>query len=122
MFCNNFSVALLNPAYRQAGLWFCGLKTRNCFAGSNNTELGYFAHVSSGSLTNATVIGANAIVNASNKVRIGNSAVTVIEGQVAFSFPSDGRFKFNIREDVSGLDFIIKLRPITYQFDVKRFD
>jgi hypothetical protein len=55
-------------------------------------------------------------------VRIGNSAVTVIEGQVPFTSPSDGRFKFNVREDVSGLDFIMKLRPITYQFDVKRFD
>jgi len=61
-------------------------------------------------------------VNASNKVRIGNAAVTKIEGQVPFSTPSDGRYKFNVREDVKGLAFIMKLRPITYQFDVSRFD
>ena len=61
-------------------------------------------------------------MNASNKVRIGNGAVTVIEGQVPFTTPSDGRFKFNIKEDVKGLDFIMRLHPVTYQFDVKRFD
>src|SRR6185503_6972880 len=60
--------------------------------------------------------------NAPNKVRIGNAAVTVIEGQVPFSFPSDGRYKFNVKEDVHGLDFIMQLRPVTYQFDVKKFD
>jgi len=57
--------------------------------GSANTAIGAFANVSGGNLFNATAIGASAVVNASNKVRIGNSQVTVIEGQVAFSFPSD---------------------------------
>jgi hypothetical protein len=90
--------------------------------GNNNTAIGYFADVSTGNLTNATAIGNGAIVDASNKVRIGNSAVTVIEGQVPFTTPSDGRYKFNVREDVAGLDFILHLRPVTYQFDVQRFD
>ncbi len=90
--------------------------------GSDVTAIGNSADVSSGTLTNATAIGAEAVVNASNKVRIGNSAVTVIEGQVNFTTPSDGRYKFNIREDVKGLDFILRLRPVTYQFDVRRFD
>ncbi len=90
--------------------------------GSNNTALGYGADVSSGTLTNATAIGCGAIVNASNKVRIGNAAVTVIEGQVLPTTPSDGRFKFNVREDVHGLDFILKLRPVSYQFDVTKMD
>jgi len=48
--------------------------------------------------------------------------VTVIEGQVPFTTPSDGRYKFNVLENVAGLDFILHLRPVTYQFDVKRFD
>ena len=91
-------------------------------SGNNNTALGSGANVSTDGLSNATAIGSGAIVNASNKVRIGNAAVTVIEGQVPFSFPSDGRYKFNVKEDVHGLDFIMQLRPITYQFDVKRFD
>lgn len=90
--------------------------------GSQITVVGSNADVASGNLTNATAIGAGATVNASNKVRIGNSSVTVIEGQVLPTTPSDGRFKFNIREDVKGLDFILRLRPVSYQFDVRRFD
>jgi hypothetical protein len=90
--------------------------------GSSNTIVGAQADADRDGLTNATAIGAGAVVNASNKVRIGNGAVTVIEGQVPFTTPSDGRFKFNIKEDVKGLDFIMQLRPVTYQFDVKRFD
>ena len=90
--------------------------------GSGNTIIGANADANRAGLTNATAIGAGAIVNASNKVRIGNGAVTVIEGQVPFTTPSDGRFKFNIKEDVRGLDFIMQLRPVTYQFDVNRFD
>jgi hypothetical protein len=88
--------------------------------GSGNTALGDSADISVGGLNNATAIGYQAIVDASNKVRIGNTAVTVIEGQVPFTTPSDGRFKFNIREDVKGLDFILKLRPVTYQFNTKK--
>jgi trimeric autotransporter adhesin len=90
--------------------------------GEYNTAIGYNANVSTGTLTNATAIGNGAIVNASNKVRLGNSGVTVIEGQVPFTTPSDGRYKYNVKEDVKGLDFIMQLRPVTYQFDVQRFD
>lgn len=90
--------------------------------GSNNTIIGANADGNQNGLSNATAIGSGAIVNASNKIRLGNSAVTVIEGQVPFTTPSDGRFKYNIKEDVMGLDFIMQLRPVTYQFDVKRFD
>src|SRR4030095_12234410 len=94
----------------------------NNVTGNSITAIGFGADVGADNLTNATAIGEGAIVDASNKVRIGNGAVTVIEGQVPFTTPSDGRFKFNVREDVKGLDFIMQLRPVTYQFDVKRFD
>ncbi|THU37045.1 hypothetical protein FAM09_19005 [Niastella caeni] len=89
--------------------------------GSYNTAIGSDANVAS-VVSNATAIGYGAVVNASNKVRIGNPTVTVIEGQVPFTVPSDGRFKFQVKEDVKGLDFILQLRPVTYQFDVKRFE
>ena len=91
--------------------------------GTYNTAIGHWATMSAGNLTNATAIGAGANVNASNKIRLGNSAVTVIEGQVAYSFPSDGRFKNNVSEtDVKGLDFIKLLRPVVYNFDTKKLD
>ncbi|RYE12693.1 MAG: hypothetical protein EOP45_22425, partial [Sphingobacteriaceae bacterium] len=43
--------------------------------GSQNTGLGMYADVTAGNLINATAIGYNAKVNASNKVRIGNASV-----------------------------------------------
>lgn len=89
--------------------------------GINNTAVGKGADVT-GQFSNATAIGYNAKVDASNKVRIGNASVTKIEGQVPFTTPSDGRYKYNVQENVSGLSFIMRLRPVTYQFDVKRFD
>lgn len=91
--------------------------------GNDNVAIGHFANVSTGALSNAIVIGSSATVNSSNKVRIGNPSVTVIEGQVAYSFPSDGRFKYNINQsDVKGLDFILKLKPVEYNFDTKKFE
>jgi hypothetical protein len=90
--------------------------------GSNNTGLGYNSDVSSNSLGNATAIGASTVVNASNKVRIGNSSVTVIEGQVPFSWVSDARFKENVTEEVKGLEFIKLLRPVVYNFNSRKFE
>jgi hypothetical protein len=84
--------------------------------------LGYNAGVSSGVLTNATAIGYQATVNASNKIRLGDATVTKVEGPVAYTI-SDGRFKNNISEtDVKGLEFIKRLRPVVYNFDTKRFE
>ncbi|MBL0308270.1 MAG: tail fiber domain-containing protein [Bacteroidetes bacterium] len=92
-------------------------------SGSYNTCLGNSTDVSTAALTFATAIGASATVNASQKIRFGSSAVTVIEGPVAYSFPSDGRFKYNITEsDVKGLDFIKRLRPVEYNFDTRKFE
>ncbi|MBA2250240.1 MAG: tail fiber domain-containing protein [Chitinophagaceae bacterium] len=85
--------------------------------GNNNTGIGNEADVSTGNLTNATAVGYKATVDASNKIRLGNTSVTVIEGQVAYSYPSDARFKYNIKTNVPGLDLIKKLTPVTYYFD-----
>jgi hypothetical protein len=85
--------------------------------GFNNTAIGYNADVASDNLTNATAVGANASVNASNKVRIGDASVTVIEGQVAWSNVSDRRLKENIQvNNYLGLNFINKLQPVTYNY------
>jgi hypothetical protein len=89
--------------------------------GSYNTAIGYAADAGP-NFTNSTAIGYQAVSGASNKVRIGNAAVTRIEGQVPFTTPSDGRFKYDVEENVKGLDFIMQLRPVTYHFDTKRFD
>ena len=65
--------------------------------------------MSAGNLTNATAIGDGAIVNASNKIRLGNTAVTVIEGQVAFTASSDKTKKENF-QPVDGEEVLGKIR------------
>ena len=47
--------------------------------GSNNTAIGYSANVGSGTLSNATAIGAGAIVAASNTIQLGNTSVTDVK-------------------------------------------
>ena len=86
--------------------------------GDYNTAIGYNAGPTSGNYSNTTALGNGAVTSASNTIAIGNSSITSIKGQVAFSTFSDGRYKFNVREDVAGLDFILGLRPITYNVDV----
>ena len=68
-------------------------------------------------LSNTTALGYLAVPTASNQVRIGNTSVTSIGGQVEWTAFSDGRFKKDIKEDVSGLDFINELRPVSYTVD-----
>jgi hypothetical protein len=121
----NNTVGTENSALGDSALYFnttgnnntatgiCALCTNT--TGSNNTALGTFADVSTSALTNATAIGYQANVDASNKVRVGNTAVTVIGGQVAWSTLSDGRAKKDIQDIPLGLDFIQALRPVAYR-------
>ncbi|SFP67410.1 tail fiber domain-containing protein [Parafilimonas terrae] len=88
-------------------------------SGNNNTALGIGADVTDTSLQNTTAIGAFALADASNKVRIGNTSVSSIGGQVGWTTFSDGRYKKNIKEDVKGLAFINALRPVTYTLDMR---
>ncbi len=89
--------------------------------GEGNTAIGTGANTNFiANLTNATVIGYNAEVDASNKVRIGNTSVTSIGGQVGWTNFSDARVKKDIKENVPGLNFIKALRPVTYHFDLAK--
>jgi len=82
--------------------------------GFNNTAIGHFATVTAENLENATAIGSGAEVDASNKVRIGNASVTVIQGQVAFTSSSDARLKDSIVPVSDGLALINDLNPVSY--------
>ncbi len=88
--------------------------------GSSNTIIGYGADLSDGSFTNATAIGNLAVSGASNRVRVGNSSVTSIGGQVGWTSFSDERIKNNIQQNVPGLQFINLLKPVTYHFDINK--
>jgi hypothetical protein len=89
---------------------------------NSSTFVGYKTTTSVSGLSNVTVIGDGASATASNQVRIGNSSVTSIGGKVGWTTLSDGRFKKNIQEDVPGLSFITKLKPVTYTLDIAAID
>jgi hypothetical protein len=84
--------------------------------GNYNTAVGYGADVYTGSLTNATAIGANAVVDASNTVRIGDTNVQSIRAHVSgITADSDLREKKDIQDIGYGLSFIKTLRPVQYR-------
>jgi hypothetical protein len=101
------------------GLTAFGSQTNAGPVSSYITLLGYEA-TAADATTNATAIGANATVGVSNTIQLGNMNITAVNSYGTFNTISDGRFKFNIREDVSGLDFIMRLRPVTYQLDTRK--
>lgn len=100
-----------------------GFGSGSAYANGNAcTFLGYNAETNGPGYTNATALGNNAFVTASNAVRIGNTSVTSIGGQVGWTTFSDGRFKQNVAEDIKGLEFILKLRPVSYNVNVTELD
>lgn len=123
-----------NTGYGYQTLWFNtnGYGNTACGSGAlvfnttgfSNTGLGYRATMSAGigDVQNSTALGAEATITASNQVRIGNTNVTSIGGVVGWSIVSDGRFKKDVKEDVSGLDFINGLRPVSYSLDIPAMD
>jgi hypothetical protein len=109
--------------------------------GSNNTAIGYFADVFSSALTNATAIGHGAIVDASNNMWFGNTAVVgwgfgVAPGAAAirvgtgatngsgatltlagaWTNASDSTKKHDIKNISYGLSEVMKLRPVNYKW------
>ncbi len=90
--------------------------------GSFNSSFGAYSGPTSINLTNTTALGYNATPTASNQVRIGNTSVTSIGGKVSWSTFSDGRFKKEVKDDVSGLEFINQLRPVSYALDENAID
>lgn len=104
----NNTTGLGNTALGNAAL-------QNNTIGSYNTAVGIDAFRSpAASYSNSTALGFNTVISASNQVRLGNNAVTSIGGQVGWTTLSDARFKTENATKVPGIDFIKKLRPVTY--------
>lgn len=95
-----------------------GSNTGNGKDFSSGTFLGYNAGPDANGYSNCMALGYGAHVTASNKVVVGNASVTSIGGQVAWTTFSDGRFKTNLNENIPGLAFIDKLRPVSYTLKV----
>jgi hypothetical protein len=91
-------------------------------SGNNNTAIGYNTGPNSTNYDNTTCLGIDATATGSDMVRIGNTFIGSIGGQVGWTTLSDGRFKENVKEDVPGLSFIRQLRPVTYQINREKIN
>ena len=111
----NNTTGYLNTAIGYSALY-------NNTTGNFNTALGYNAWPSSGTITNYTGIGYNVGGggSVSNSVEIGNTSVSWIGGTVTWTTYSDERIKNNVSENVPGLAFINKLRPVTYNLNIHK--
>ncbi len=91
-------------------------------AGSQNTAVGSQTLMNL-NLTGAGAFGYLATSNANNKIVIGTvSNNNLTGGYGAWQNFSDGRFKENVKENVPGLAFITKLRPVTYNLKTEKID
>lgn len=86
--------------------------------GAYNTAFGNNAGPNDSGYDNTSALGYGATTTASDQIRMGNSSISSIGGEVGWTTLSDGRFKKDIHETVPGLAFINKLRPVTYRLDM----
>ena len=96
----------------------------NFIGGSNNTMVGSGADAlnPNSNFSNSTSLGSGALIDRSNMVRLGNTSITRLESAVSLTTPSDGRVKKDIQENIPGLAFISKLRPVSYFYDMQKMD
>jgi trimeric autotransporter adhesin len=87
--------------------------------GSSAIALGNAAQATG---TNSVALGSGAVVTSNNTIRIGNTAITQIIGSATTVNLSDGRYKTNVRENVPGLEFITKLRPVTFKWQIGKLN
>jgi hypothetical protein len=88
--------------------------------GNNNTMIGNTSGSGVFNGSNNTMIGNNAQPTwsgISNQIRIGDANITSAHIQVAWTISSDLRWKSDIKNTNLGLDFINKLRPVSYYRD-----
>jgi hypothetical protein len=114
-----YNAALAYTATGNTNNTFIGYQTAlSQTAGTGNTFIGANVDVSgTTAVNNSTGLGQSVVITASNQVRVGNISINSIGGQVGWTTFSDVRIKNNIQEDVHGLDFILKLRPVTYNYN-----
>ena len=95
----------------------------SCTEGNYNTAIGADAGPSgSWAFSNTGTFGYDAHATASNYYRFGNGYVESIGSKVGWSAWSDKRFKKNINANVPGLDFILKLQPVSYNWDIQKLN
>ena len=91
--------------------------------GAGNTFFGYTAGTAVTTGSNLTVIGntaAASAVGATNEITLGNSSIATLRCQVTtITALSDSRDKENIQELQAGLDFVNKLKPVSFDWNMR---
>jgi hypothetical protein len=89
-------------------------------SGSQNTAIGMWAGGTSIALVNTTDIGYFAQSIANNQVTLGNSSITSLRAQVtSITSLSDMRDKTDIVNISEGIDFVKRLRPVTFTWNTR---
>ncbi len=89
----------------------------------SNTFAGAGADAGGNNFGNCAAFGAYATAPGEGEMMFGNGNIKGLYTSSAGLFQtSDGRFKTNIKQNVPGLEFINKLRPVTYNMDTKALD
>jgi len=97
---------------------FLGVNSGGGTVSDSNTYVGVAAGQANISFSNTSVLGFAGQITASNQVQLGNSSTTTyVYGTVQNR--SDLRDKADVQNTVLGLDFISKLRPVDYQWDMR---
>lgn len=85
---------------------------------STNTAFGAYANSNNINWVNTTAIGYQAQVTGDSQVQLGNSSTTTyVYGTVQNR--SDLRDKADVQDTILGLDFISKLRPVDYKWNLR---
>jgi hypothetical protein len=90
--------------------------------GDNNTAIGFQAGNTLVSGSNNTCIGNGAqpsAISVSNEITLGNSSVTTVRSFGVYSWLSDRRDKKDIQPIDSVLDFVSKLRPVLFNWNMR---
>lgn len=97
----------------------------NNTTGSNLTAFGNNVNAllaGNGPINDAFAVGSNSIMIQSHSGVLGNISTQRVGGYVNWGTASDGRMKKAVKEDIKGLDFILQLRPVSYQVDALKLD
>ncbi len=103
---NNVAIGFASLGYNATGVGLTGI--------------GGYCNINQDGYSNSTALGYEATIDASNEIVLGNTSIEVIKAEVTgITALSDGRFKKNIKEAASGLEFIKLLKPVTYNYNIK---
>lgn len=90
--------------------------TQCVFVGESSGYRNVQGSVLSGKITNSIAIGYNARINGDNEIQIGGAGQTLYAPTIV-NIRSDGRDKTDIKPMENGLEFVMKLKPVTGYYD-----